>query len=506
MKTTKFEIDKKDLTVASKQLWSRFEPFIAYLSSEEKEIIQLAFMQMVEAHGYQRRKSGEFYIIHPVEAAITLAQIQLDVDTLAACLMHDVPEDTDVTLIDLEKNFSKDIVFLVFGITKLGKIKYQGIDRYAENLRKMFVAMSKDLRVVFIKLADRLHNLRTLKSLSPEKAYRIGLESLEIYVPIAERLGMNYFKGEIEDAAFPYVYPEQYKQFIQLSDVEIQKRQKIVEKLMKKMQILLNNEEIKNYSLKGRAKKYYSLFKKMEAHNSSLEKIFDLVALRVVVESIDDCYTVFSMIHKVFEPVSDTMKDYINNPKPNGYQSLHISVRDPQTGYPFEIQIRTAEMDDFAEYGVAAHWAYKAKKTSNEDTFLDAENLKWIKDLVDLGKEDLDHEEYLNHVKLDLFKDRIFVMTPKGDVINLPEGATPLDFAYKIHEEIGSHAFMAKVNNNPIKLSDTLKNGDIVTILTDKKQNPKPDWLKWVKTGQASKQIRAKLRKLELLSAKSNSK
>jgi GTP diphosphokinase / guanosine-3',5'-bis(diphosphate) 3'-diphosphatase len=496
MKTTKLEIDKNDLTLASKQLWFRLEPFVAYLSKEEKEIIQLAFMQMIDAHGEQRRKSGEFYIIHPVEATITLAQIQLDVDTLAACLMHDVPEDTHVTLKDLEKNFSKEIVFLVFGITKLGKIKYQGIDRYAENLRKMFVAMSKDLRVVFIKLADRLHNLRTLKSLAPEKAYRIGLESLEIYVPIAERLGMNYFKGEIEDAAFPFVYPEQYKQFIQLSDVEIQKRQKIVEKLMKKMQSLLDKEGIKNYDLKGRAKKYYSLFKKMETHGSSLDQIFDLVALRVVVDSVDECYTIFSMMHKVFEPVEGTMKDYINKPKPNGYQSLHISVRDPQTGYPFEIQIRTKEMDEFAEYGVAAHWAYKAKSANTNDTFLDGESLKWIKDLVALGKEELEHEDYLNHVKLDLFKDRIFVMTPKGDVIDLPEGATPLDFAYKIHEQIGSHAFMAKVNDNPIKLSDTLHNGDVVTILTDKKQNPKPDWLKWVKTGQASKQIRARLRKL----------
>jgi GTP diphosphokinase / guanosine-3',5'-bis(diphosphate) 3'-diphosphatase len=502
MKTNKLEIDKTDLTTASMQLWARLEPFIAYLSSQEKEIIQLAFMQMVDAHGEQRRKSGEFYIIHPVEATITLAGIQLDVDTLAACLMHDVPEDTHVTLKDLEKNFSKEIVFLVFGITKLGKIKYQGIDRYAENLRKMFVAMSKDLRVVFIKLADRLHNLRTLKSLAPEKAYRIGLESLEIYVPIAERLGMNYFKGEIEDAAFPYVYPEQYRQFIQLSDVEIQKRQKIVEKLMKKMQSLLDKEGISNYDLKGRAKKYYSLFKKMETHGDSLDKIFDLVALRVVVDSVDDCYTIFSMMHKVFEPVEGTIKDYINKPKPNGYQSLHISVRDSQTGYPFEIQIRTKDMDEFAEYGVAAHWAYKAKSAAGDDKFLDAENLKWIKELVDLGKEELDHEDYLNHVKLDLFKDRIFVMTPKGDVIDLPEGATPLDFAYKIHEEIGSHASMALVNDSPIKLSDSLQNGDVVTILTDKKQAPKTDWLKWVKTGQASKQIRARLRKLKLLPAK----
>jgi GTP diphosphokinase / guanosine-3',5'-bis(diphosphate) 3'-diphosphatase len=502
MKQGKTEIDSTDLQKASAQLWILLEPKIAYLNDKDRELIQLAFMQMVEAHGEQRRKSGEFYIIHPVEATMTLADIQLDVDTLAACLMHDVPEDTDVTLKDLEKNFGNEIVFLVFGITKLGKIKYQGIDRYAENLRKMFVAMSKDLRVVFIKLADRLHNLRTLKSLPPEKAHRIALESLEIYVPIAERLGINYFKGEIEDAAFPYVYPEQYKQFIQLSDVEIQKRQKIVEKLIKKTQNLLDKEGIKDYNLKGRAKKYYSLFKKMQAKGKSLEKIYDLVALRIITKSVDDCYTTLSLIHKIFEPIEGTMKDYIDKPKPNGYQSLHISVRDSQTGYPFEIQIRTEEMDEFAEYGVAAHWVYKAKGAKANDNFLDTENLKWIKELVDLGQEDIDHEDYLKHVKLDLFQDRIFVMTPKGDVIDLPEGATPLDFAYKIHEEIGSHAVMAKVNDNPIKLSDVLKNGDVVTIMTDKKQNPKSDWLKWVKTGQASKQIRVKLRKLNLLPTK----
>jgi GTP diphosphokinase / guanosine-3',5'-bis(diphosphate) 3'-diphosphatase len=489
-------ISTSDLKQASAQLWDRLEPFILYLSDKDREIVQLAFIQMVDAHGQQRRKSGEFYIIHPVEATITLAQIQLDVDTLAACLMHDVPEDTHITLKDLEKNFSKEIVFLVFGITKLGKIKYQGIDRYAENLRKMFVAMSKDLRVVFIKLADRLHNLRTLKSLPPEKAYRIALESLEIYVPIAERLGINYFKGEIEDAAFPFVYPDEYKKFIQLSDVEIEKRKKIVEKLIKKTQKLLDSEGLVGYKLKGRAKKYYSLFKKMESKNTNIDSVYDLVALRVITNTDDECYTALSAIYKIFEPIEGTMKDYIGNPKENGYKSLHLSVRDPQTKYPFEIQIRTLEMDEFAEYGVAAHWVYKTRGSHTEDKFLDTENLKWIKELVDLGKDELDHEDYLRHVKLDLFQDRIFVMTPKGDVINLPKGATPLDFAYKIHEEIGAHAVMAKVNDNLVKLSDELKNGDVVSILTDKKQSPKKDWLKWVKTGQASKHIRARLRKI----------
>jgi GTP diphosphokinase / guanosine-3',5'-bis(diphosphate) 3'-diphosphatase len=234
----------------------------------------------------------------------------------------------------------------------------------------------------------------------------------------------------------------------------------------------------------------------MESKSTNIDSVYDLVALRVITNTDDECYTALSAIYKIFEPIEGTMKDYISNPKENGYKSLHLSVRDPQTKYPFEIQIRTLEMDEFAEYGVAAHWVYKTRGSHTEDKFLDTENLKWIKELVDLGKDELDHEDYLRHVKLDLFQDRIFVMTPKGDVINLPEGATPLDFAYKIHEEIGAHAVMAKVNDSLVKLSDELKNGDVVSILTDKKQSPKKDWLKWVKTGQASKHIRARLRKI----------
>jgi GTP diphosphokinase / guanosine-3',5'-bis(diphosphate) 3'-diphosphatase len=490
-------ISSTNLKQAVDQLWLNFEPKIKYLKHEEQEIIQLAFWQMVEAHKEQRRKSGDFYIIHPVAATTILAGMELDVDTLAACLMHDVPEDTDVTLRDLEKNFSKDVVFLVFGITKLGKIKYQGMDRYAENLRKMFVAMSRDLRVIFIKLADRLHNLKTLDSLPPEKALRIAKESLEIYVPIAERLGINYLKSEIEDAAFPYVYPEEYKQFVNNSKLEIEKRKETVTKLIIKTQEILDKADLKNLEIKGRAKKYYSVYRKTIDKDKNLEDIKDLVALRVVTHDVDECYLVLSELHKHFEPQKGTYKDYISKPKINGYQSLHTAVKDLK-GEVFEFQIRTKEMDDFAKFGVAAHWAYKARgrQQNKTENFLDPENFKWITELVDLGKEDISQEEYLQHVKLDMFTDRIFVMTPKGDVIDLPEGATPLDFAYKIHQEIGSHAVMAKVNDTPARLSDELHNGDVITITTDKKQHPKSDWLKWVKTSQAAKLIRAELRVL----------
>lgn len=314
---------------------------------------------MVDAHLDQRRKSGEFYIVHPVCACLYLTRMKLDSDTLAACLLHDVPEDTKVSLKDLEQNFTKEVIFLISGITKLGKLKYQGEDRYAENLRKMFVAMSRDLRVIFIKLADRLHNLTTLEHLPAHKAQRIAMESLEIYVPIAQRLGINFFKGEIEDAAFPYVYPDKYNEFRLISEVEINKRQKQVESMIAKMTKALQGEELKDYNLKGRAKKYYSLYKKLKQKDLTLEQVYDLVALRIITKTIDECYYALSLVHKNFEPIKDRMKDYITKPKSNGYQSIHTAVKDPDSGQIFEVQIRTIEMNEQAEYGVAAHWAYK---------------------------------------------------------------------------------------------------------------------------------------------------
>ncbi len=490
-------ISTTDYKLAGKQLWKHLLPHLEYLSKEDKEVVQLAFLQMVEAHQDQRRKSGEFYTNHPVEACIFLTKIGLDRDTLAACLMHDVPEDTEVSLRELSKSFNPEIIFLVSGITKLSKIKYQGEDRYAENLRKMFVAMSRDLRVIFIKLADRLHNLKTLGALPPHKAKRIALESLEIYVPIAQKLGINYFRGQIEDEAFKYVYPEEYKEFVSRSDLEINRRQLVVQRMQLQVEKLLRAEGITSYKLKGRAKKYYSIYRKIKDRQKNLEEIKDLVAIRIITTSEAECYRIFSLLNKNFTSVPGTTKDYIQLPKPNGYKSLHITVQDPSSKDVMEFQVRTTEMNNYAEYGAAAHWAYKQKGTPDE--FLNSENLKWISELIDLSKEDLTHEEYIEHVKLDLYQDRIFVLTPNNDVLNLPVGSSPLDFAYRVHTHVGNTAVLAKVNDQPMKLSGTLSNGDLVEIITDKNQQPKLDWLKFVKTRSAAHQIRYQLRKRGVL-------
>lgn len=491
-------ISTDNLDLAAKQLWDILEPKISYLNPKDKEVVEMAFTQMVLAHGETRRKSGEFYIIHPVFACLTLAEMFLDKDTLAACLMHDVPEDTSVTLKDLAKDFSSEIVFLVEGVTKLSSVKYKGEDRYAENLRRMFVAMSKDLRVIFIKLADRLHNLKTLEFVKPEKRQRIALESIEIYAHLAERLGISYFRGEIEDTAFPYLYPEEYQKFLNDPDLNIQKREKELLKMIEKTKTILQEEKIDYKRITGRAKRYYSLYKKLLEKNKTLEDIYDLVALRLIVEDIPACYHVLSILHRRFEPLEGRIKDYIQRPKENGYQSLHTTVKDKETGIILEFQIRTQEMHDYAEFGVASHWSYKEKNKINKKNLaqiVNPETYKWLSELIELGKQDWSEQEYLQHVKLNLFQDRIFVMTPQNDPISLPVGATALDFAYKIHREVGEHALMAKVNGEIVKLSDTLRNGDVVEIITSKNQKPKADWLKWIITSQARNQIKIFLRK-----------
>jgi len=490
-------ISTDNLAIASKQLWNNLQPAINYLSPEEQDLVELAFTQMIVAHGEDRRKSGEFYVIHPVAACLILTQLELDADTLCACLMHDVPEDTHVSLKDLTRDFPPEVVFLVEGVTKLSAIKYKGEDRYAENLRRMFVAMSQDVRVVFIKLADRLHNLKTLKHVKPEKRHRIALESLEIYVPIAERLGMNFFKGEIEDASFPFVYPEEYKRLLLETDIEIERRNKILQKIKRKTKKLLNTQSAPYVSLSGRSKRYYSIYKKLHTQHKTMEEIYDLVALRVITTTESECYHILSLLQQNFEVVEGRFKDYIARPKANRYQSLHVTVIDEMSGLPFEFQIRTQAMHDFAEYGVASHWAYKNQSLSQADkmSLISPESFQWLNELIELGNEKWTEEEYLKHVKLDIFNDRIFVLTPHNDPINLPIGATALDFAYRIHQEVGDTAQMAKVNNEIARLSDELHSGDVVEIATNKNQKPKKEWLEWVKTGMAKKHIRSRIRK-----------
>jgi GTP diphosphokinase / guanosine-3',5'-bis(diphosphate) 3'-diphosphatase len=483
-------IDRENLEKASSQLWELLLPYIEYLSLEDMDTVELAFITMVHGHGEQRRKSGEFYIIHPVAACMVLAKIGLERDTLAACLLHDVPEDTDISLRELDKNFSKEIVFLVEGVTKLGKIKYYGSPEYIENMQRMFVAMSKDLRVILIKLADRLHNLHTLEHVKPEKQQRIALESVEIYAPIAERLGISFFRGEIEDAAFNYLFPIEFDEYCTLTKLEYKLRQNDLENIKNKTNEILKKEIDIPFELKGRAKRYYSIHRKLQEKNKTIDSIYDLIAMRVVVDGLDDCYNVLAILHRYFTPVQDKFKDYIKTPKKNGYQSIHTIVKDESTGQIFEFQIRTEEMNKFAEYGVAAHWQYKDKRD-----FLHKSNLEWIGELIKLGSEDWAEGDYMKYVKLDLFKDRIFVLTPKDKPIDLPVGATPIDFAFKIHDAIGSTAVMAKINGKSSALDSTLKNGDIVEIITQKNQKPTRDWLNIVKTVNAARHIRQILRR-----------
>lgn len=494
-------LDNQDLEQTKIQLWHSLYKHIEYLEPNDRDLLGLAFEFMGEKHASQKRQSGEFYIVHPVAACITLAKLQLDVATLTATLLHDVPEDTyedpHKGIADIQKDFGAEVAFLVSGITKLSVIKYRGEKRYIENLRKLFMAMSKDLRIILIKLADRLHNLQTLKHLRPDKAQRIAMESLEIYAPIAERLGISSMRTQIEEYAFKYAYPEEMKKYTNLPNLDTEKCKKQVEKLIKKTQTVLEKHEIPNCKVYGRNKTFYSIFKKMSLENKELKDIYDLLALRVVTNSISNCYKIMSIMHDEFEVIESRTKDYIQNPKLNNYQSLHLTVKDPKSGIIFEYQIRTNKMHDYAEYGVAAHWWYKEyMEGGNKNELLDQESFRWINQLVNLSQKSLDEKEYLKHVKLNVFADRIFVFTPKGDVIDLPDGSTPLDFAFKIHESIGSHAQMAKVNNKISKLSYNLKNGDIVEIVTSKNQQPKREWLDWTKTQSASKKIRAFLRGL----------
>jgi GTP pyrophosphokinase len=485
-------VDSVDLKRASEQLWSWLEHDLNHLTKDEKELVNLAFMQMVESHGEQRRKSGDFYIIHPVAATKTLAKLNLDAATLAACLVHDVPEDTETTLATIQKNFGGEIAFLVNGITKLGKVKYRGNQRYAENLRKMFIAMSEDLRVIFIKLADRIHNLETLEHLPPDKAQRIALESVDIYSRIAERLGMVAFQSRIEDLCFPILYPEKYSEFISSTETELIRRKRQLEQLKNKIRAILDTNGFEKVELKGRVKRYYSIYNKMELKGYAIDNIFDLSAVRIITHNEEDCYQILSLLHKHFHGLEKRMKDYIHKPKQNGYQSIHSSLKDSDQDIFFEVQIRTQEMHEFAEYGVAAHWAYKDRSKHAHNTL----QTKWIQELVELGSEPLSDEEYLKRVRLDLYQDRIFVMTPKNDPINLPEGSTAIDFAFRVHEDLGMHASMAKVNGLPQKLTLPLKSGDIVEIIADKKQEPKQDWLNYVVTVNAARKIRNRLRKL----------
>jgi GTP diphosphokinase / guanosine-3',5'-bis(diphosphate) 3'-diphosphatase len=476
----------------------------------EKRILK-AYNFAKKAHKGQKRASGEDYIEHPLEATKILAKIGLGTTTLSACILHDVPEDTKYTLKDVEKEFGKEIAFIVDGITKLGKIKLRGDQEeyHLENLRKMFFAMAQDIRTVLIKLADRYHNMTTLDSLKPKKRYRIAKETMEVFAPIANRLGIGELKGDLEDMAFKYIHPKKYQKIVQITKTKYQQREKVVKRIIKKIRIILKEEKVKAIDIHGRAKHLYRLYLKLKKHNMNIDEIYDLVAVRIIVSEIKTCYETLGIIHKHYKPLINRIKDYISLPKPNGYKSLHTTIFGPQGGKLLEVQIRTKEMHEEAEFGIAAHWIYSGKK-SLMDVILkkDAKNEKnrikkirkelvWVKQLRKWQKEAIsDTEEFFKSLQIDFFNDRIFAFTPDGDVIDLPEGATPIDFAYAIHTEVGDSTIGAKVEGQPVPLNYSIQNGEVIEIVTQKgKTTPDPKWLNHIKTSMAKVKIKQALKK-----------
>ncbi len=461
-----------------------------YAPEADLDLIRLTYEFARDAHEGQFRKSGEPYIVHPLGAAHIIADMHIDPVIVVATLLHDVPEDTAVTLDELEKNFGQEIRKLVEGITKLGKLKYRGVERYIENLRKMFVAMAEDVRVMIIKFADRIHNLSTLDALPPQKRYRIALESLEIYAPIANRLGMAEMKGELEDLSFKFVYPKEYERVKKMREEKLRGKDELLKHIEETSKKELADAGIEIIELYGREKRLYSFYQKLLRKENQVAKIYDLVAIRVIVPTVADCYATLGMLHHIWKPLKGRIKDYISQQKPNGYKSLHTTVF-ADDGEIVEFQIRTPEMHEQAEYGIAAHWHYDehgARRPKKE--------VAWAKELADIQKDILNKLSDLEEMKVDFLQTRIFVFTPKGDVIDLPEGASPIDFAYHIHTDVGNKCNGALVNDKMVSLDTELKNGDVIDIILDKKRKePNPDWLSFVKTHTAKSHIKGAQKK-----------
>lgn len=460
-----------------------------YIPKDEIELVKKAYKFSENAHVGQLRKSGEPYFIHPVCVANILIDMQLDYETIVAGLLHDVVEDTDFTYLDIKEEFGKNVADLVDGVTKLGQIKYQSKEEtQAENLRKMFLAMAKDIRVILIKLADRLHNMRTLKFMPPEKAKSKAIETLEIYGGIANRLGISTIKWELEDTALRYIDPEGYYELVEKVAKKRSEREEYINNLIKILENTFEEINIK-CMVYGRPKHFYSIYKKIHDKQKSFREIYDLMAVRVIVENVKDCYAVLGMVHTLWKPIPGRFKDYIAMPKPNMYQSLHTTVIGPD-GEPIEIQIRTKEMHTVAEYGIAAHWKYKEGKTSNNNENLE-NKLQWLRQMMEWEKDLKDPHEFLDALKEDVFNSQVYVFTPKGDVIELPAGATPIDFAYRVHTNVGNKCVGAKIDGRIVPLDYKLQNGNIVEILTSVNSNgPSRDWINIVKTPNAKSRIR----------------
>lgn len=450
--------------------------------------IEKAFQFAKKLHQGQYRVSEEPYIIHPVEVVKILVNLRADSHTLMAGFLHDILEDTDTQPKELKELFGEDVLTLVQGVTKLGKLKFKSKEeRQAENFRRLFIAMANDVRIIFLKLADRLHNMRTLNFMAPAKQQRIAQETLDIFAPLANRLGVGKIKAELEDLSLKYLHPDKYYEIAQLVSQKKVERDSTVKLLIEKISNDVKKSGI-NAQITGRAKHYYSIYNKMRRQNVAFHDLYDITAVRVIVDTEKECYEVLGLIHSQFKPIPGRFKDYIAMPKGNMYQSLHTSVIGPNKK-PLEVQIRTWQMHEIAEYGVAAHWRYKEKGSQKANSSSDMQ-FSWMRKMVEYNNETTDAADYVNSVKLDLFSDQVFAFTPNGDVIDLPKDATPLDFAYRIHSDVGHKTVGALINGRIAQLDSKLKNGDIVEILTSKVSAPKLGWLNFVVTKQASSKIR----------------
>jgi GTP pyrophosphokinase len=461
---------------------------IPNIREKDADLLRRAYAFAEKAHTGQTRKSGEPYFIHVFETAKNLARYEMDPITIAAGFLHDTIEDTETTEADLEKEFGKEIVELVKGVTKLGHVKYHGHTRHVESLRKFLMALAQDYRVLMIKLADRLHNLKTLEHVRPDKQKRIAIESIEVHAPLADRLGIGRLKGEIEDAAFQFAYPEEYAKVHALIDERQKALAVSLETALAELRRELGTTSIHVAKIDYRIKHAYSLWRKLQKYDMNIDKIYDIVALRVIVETVEECYTVLGIIHALWRPLPGRIKDYIALPKLNGYQSIHTTVFTGDGGI-LEIQIRTLEMHGRAEYGVASHYAYKeASAHVSQDA-----KFRWVGEFKNLGTTVTKTDDFLNHLKTDFLSDRIFVFTPKGDVIDLPHDSTPIDFAYAIHSDVGNTASGARVGGKMVPLDTKLKSSDIVEIIMRKDGTPKERWLSFTKTSLAKKHIRSYL-------------
>lgn len=460
----------------------------SYNPNADLSVVVKAYNYAEMAHSSaQTRFSGERYFVHPYNVALILADLHVDVQTIAAGLLHDVVEDTGISYNEIKKEFGEEIANMVDGVTKLSKVKYRNKEeRQAESLRKMIVAMSKDIRVVIIKLADRLHNIRTLEYMPHEKQYQKAMETIEIYAPIANRLGMASIKWELEDLSLKYIDPEGYEDLLKKVQEKSEKRKDYISHIIDVIQEKLKESGMEA-DIKGRPKSLYSIYKKMYHKNRSFEQIYDMIAVRIIVDSIKDCYGSLGIVHTLWKPVPGRFKDYIAMPKPNMYQSLHTTVIGP-AGEPFEIQIRTLEMHRTAEYGIAAHWKYK-EGIDESDHY--EEKLNWLRQMLEWQQDTNDPQEFMEALKIDLYSDEVFVFTPKGEVVNLPTGSTPIDFAYRVHSAVGNKCVGAKVNGRIVPIDTKLKTGDQVEILTSQSSaGPSRDWLKIAASSQAKSKIR----------------